>query len=60
LEDKKGNQVKDFDLVYYNPRLFDLLTVGDSINKEMATDLVKIKNSRIDTTVKVDFDCDDY
>ena len=60
LEDKNGNQFKDFDLVSYNSSLFDLLSVGDSINKEKQTDLVRIKNSRIDTTVKVDFDCDDH
>lgn len=59
LEDKNGNKFKDFDLVSYNSRLFDLLSVGDSMNKEMETDLVRIKNNRIDTTININFDCDD-
>jgi hypothetical protein len=58
LKDKNGNQFKDIDLVSDNSSLFDLLSVGDSINKERQTDLVRIKNGKIDTTVKVDLGCD--
>ena len=57
LQDKAGNQYKDYDLNFDNSAVYDLLSVGDSINKGIQTDLVRIKNSKIDTTVKVDFGC---
>lgn len=52
LQNKNGNQFKDYDLNFDNSTVFDLLSVGDSINKERQTDLVRIKNIKIDTTVQ--------
>jgi hypothetical protein len=33
--------------------------VSDSINKQSQTDVVRIKNGKTDTTVKVNFGCDE-
>ena len=59
LQDNKGYQFKNVDLIFDKTDLFDFLSIGDSIKKKKGADLIRVVNSQIDTTLKVDFGCDE-
>jgi hypothetical protein len=58
MQDAKGNKFESQDLIMDNSGLFDFLITGDSITKKQGSDLVRVKNSKIDTTFQADFGCD--
>ena len=57
LQDDRGDHFKNLDLIFDKGDLFDFLSVGDSIKKEKGTAMVTVINSKMDTTIKVDFGC---
>ena len=59
LQDKKGNSLQNVDLIFDKSDLFDFLSIGDSIKKGTGTDIIRVLNSKIDTTFKVNFGCDE-
>ena len=59
IQDANGNRFKNLDLHFDQSGLFNFIKIGDSIKKDKGSDLVTIVNSKIDTTLEVDFGCDD-
>lgn len=59
LQDGNGNKFKNLDLNFDQSELFEFISIGDSIKKAKGTDLVNILNSKIDTTLEVDFGCEE-
>jgi hypothetical protein len=59
LRDSLGNQFSSTDLNFDRSGLFDILSIGDSIEKKTGTGLVTVSNSKLDTTIMVDFGCNE-